>query len=284
MNIGQHLEAARADLGGALRDCPGAHPGLEAEILMAEALETPRSFLYAHPELEMPPARGQAYRAMVERRMRGEPIAYITGTREFWSLTFRVTPEVLVPRPETELLVETALERLAGSAPGRIADLGTGSGAIACALASERRGDEVTGTDISYDALEIARANAGDLGLHNTRFVHGSWCAPLDGSYQCIVSNPPYIAAGDPHLDHGDCRFEPRTALTPGGDGLAPFHTIARDARGHLSEGGWLLFEHGNDQGEAVRDILTAQGYERVETCQDLERRDRVTLGLRGRS
>lgn len=282
MNIGQHLEAARADLAGALRDCPGASPGLEAEILMAEALETPRSFLYAHPELEMPQPRAQAYRAMVERRMRGEPIAYITGTREFWSLKLRVSPDVLIPRPETELLVEVALEKLVDSGPARVADLGTGSGAIACALASERRGDQVIGTDISYDALEIARCNAADNGLSNTEFVHGSWCAPLSGAYDCIVSNPPYIAAGDPHLAQGDCRFEPQKALTPGHDGLVAYRDITTAATKYLSRGGWLLFEHGLDQGEAVREILSIQGYESIETRRDLEGRERVTLGRLG--
>jgi len=279
VNIGQHLEAARADLAGALRDCPGAHPALEAEILMAHALETPRSFLYAHPELEVPQARAHAFRTQVERRMRGEPIAYITGEREFWSLRFRVTPDVLVPRPETELLVETALELLGNSGPARVADLGTGSGAIACALASERRGDEVTGTDISFDALEVARRNAAELSIRNASFVHGSWCDPLEGAYDCIVSNPPYIAEGDPHLGRGDCRFEPRTALTPGGDGLASIQEIARDATSHLVQGGWLLVEHGVEQGPAARAILSAQGYRSVDTCQDLEKRDRVTLG-----
>lgn len=279
MNIGELLKAARADLSAALRDLEGANPGLEAEILLADALETPRSFLYAHPEMDVPPARAQAFRALLARRGRGEPVAYLTGVREFWSLRFRVTPDVLIPRPETELLVEAALEKLPEDAPGRVADIGTGSGAIACAMAHERREADIIGTDASIDAVELARRNATELGLTNARFARGDWCAPLEGRFDAIVSNPPYIPEDDPHLTTGDCRFEPRAALTPGPDGLAAFRAIARGAVDLLAPGGWLLFEHGWDQGDAVRGILHEHGLTAVETRADIAGHDRVTLG-----
>ena len=273
MSLRQHLESACR----ALADNPASR--LESEILLAHTLESSRSFLYANPELELPKPRVKHYRELVDRRANGEPIAYITGVREFWSLPLRVTPDVLIPRPDTELLVETALEVIPVNADWRVADLGTGSGAIALALASERKRCDLYATDISSAALEVARGNARSLELNRVRFVQGSWCEPLPGRFNLIVSNPPYIAQGDPHLASGDCRFEPDTALTTGSDPLESIRAIARQSRDTLEEGGWLMFEHGCEQGPAVQQILETNGYMQIATRRDLEHRDRVTLG-----
>ncbi len=263
-------------------DDPGAAPQLEAELLLAQALGVNRSFLFAHPEQPVPAPRARAFRSLVRRRADGEPLAYITGEQEFWSLTLRVGPEVLIPRPETERLVELALDRLPTGTPTRVADIGTGSGAIALALARERPLAEVLGSDVSPAAVETARDNGRRLGVSNARFVLGSWCAPLAGNHwNLVVSNPPYVAEDDPHLALGDLRFEPRLALTPGPDELAAFRAIAAQAREHLSPGGWLLFEHGFGQAMAVRGVLSEAGYEAVETHQDLRGLDRVTGGRR---
>jgi release factor glutamine methyltransferase len=252
---------------------------LEAEILLAYVLESPRSFLYANPELDLPYRRISAFGKLVKRRVKGEPIAYITGCREFWSLPLRITPDVLIPRHETELLVEIALQKIPYYETQRIADLGTGSGAIALALASERPSVEVTATDVSKAAVELARENAGNLNLGNLRFHIGSWCEPLEGSFNVIVSNPPYIAANDPHLKQGDCRFEPGQALTPGEDSLCAFRTIAEQALSRLADGGWLIFEHGLDQASDIQEILSGAGYSEIDTLSDLSGHQRVTLG-----
>ena len=214
----------------------------------------------------------------MERGAAGEPIAYITGSREFFSLDLVVTPDVLIPRPETELLVELALEKIPREAVVQIADLGTGSGAIALAIAHERPNAQVLATDASAAALDVARGNAQRLGLMNVEFAQGEWCAALgDRVFNIIVSNPPYIAVGDAHLREGDLRFEPPLALSSGADGLDAIRTIARDARRHLVRGGWLLFEHGYDQGQPVREIFAANGYADAMTAHDLEGRDRIS-------
>ncbi|NND44462.1 MAG: peptide chain release factor N(5)-glutamine methyltransferase [Xanthomonadales bacterium] len=256
-------------------------PRLEAEILLAHVLSTPRSFFYANPELELPDGRATAYRAALRRRARGEPIAYITGQREFWSLTLNVTPAVLIPRPETELLVECALAVLDGGVPARVADLGTGSGAVALAIASERSECEVHATDVQAEAIEVAQHNARNLGLERVRFHVGSWLEPLEGVFDVIVSNPPYVRAGDPHLDEGDCRFEPGIALTDGGDGLAAIREIVQQAPARLAPGGWLMLEHGHDQGDAVRQLFAGGAWSAVETRPDLAGLERVTMGQR---
>jgi release factor glutamine methyltransferase len=221
------------------------------------------------------------YRVLLERRRDGEPIAYLTGVREFWSLDLRVTPDVLIPRPETELLVETALARIPPDADWRIADLGTGSGAVALAIASERPLCEVHATESDPEALAVARKNAARLLPGRIRFHAGSWCEPLTGTFRLIVSNPPYVAADDPHLGQGDCRFEPCAALTPGKDALAAIRKIVRQAATRLEADGCLAFEHGYDQGAAVRALLEAAGYRDATTCRDLEGRERVTFGRR---
>src|SRR5690606_29533287 len=220
------------------------------------------------------------FEALVARRAAGEPVAYLVGTRGFWRLELAVTPDTLVPRPETELLVELALARIDPRAAARVADLGTGSGAIALAIAGERPRARVVATDASAAALEVARANAAALGLGNVEFRHGDWWAPLAGErFALVASNPPYIADGDAHLAQGDLRFEPRAALASGADGLDAIRAIVAGAPAHLRDGGWLLVEHGWEQGAAVRALFEAAGFDEVATERDLEQRDRVTLG-----
>ncbi len=255
-----------------------ASPDLDAELLLAHVFSGPRAHLRSHPE---EPAGGRAaeYRALIERRALGTPLAYLTGTREFWSLPLAVTPAVLVPRPETELLVERALA-VRRVPQGRVADLGTGSGAVALALASERPHWQVTATDLSVDALAVARANAAQLALTGIDFRLGSWFAPLAGErFDLIVSNPPYVAADDPALADPVLAHEPRLALTPGPDALACLRTIARDAPRHLNHGGWLLLEHGAAQGAALRHELVLAGFRYVRSHRDLAGHERITEG-----
>ena len=263
-----------------LRDAAGRIDPTDAEWLLGHVLDRSRTWLIAHRDDPLSPAAAERYGALLARRAAGEPVAYLTGRRGFWRFDLAVTPDTLIPRPETELLVERALERLPADRAVAIADLGTGSGAIALALAHERPRARVLATDASAAALAVARANAQALGLANVRFAEGDWCAALAGErFDLIASNPPYIAEGDPHLDCGDLRFEPAAALSSGADGLDAIRRIAADAPRHLHPGGWLLFEHGLDQGAAVRALLATLGYAEIATERDLEERDRVTLG-----
>lgn len=265
-----------------LRDAAARIDAVDAEWLLVHALGRPRSWLYAHRDDLVAPADAERFRALLARRTAGEPVAYLTGRRGFWSFDLAVTPATLIPRPETELLVELALDRLPAGAPLAIADLGTGSGAIALALAHERPRARVVATDASTDALAVARGNAQALGLANVDFRAGDWCAPLAAErFDLIASNPPYLADDDPHLGEGDLRFEPATALSCGVDGLDAIRRIVADAPRHLVPGGWLLFEHGWTQGDAVRALLRDAGFVDVATHRDLEDRDRVTLGRR---
>lgn len=258
------------------------NPRLEAEILLAHVLDRPRTWLRAWPQHAPTAMQCARFKTLLTRRIAGEPIAYLTGERDFWDMTLRVTPDTLIPRPETELLVELALERIPADADWRIADLGTGSGAIALALARERPACHLIATDISRAALAVARGNAERLGIANIEFRHGSWLTPLsDERFQLIASNPPYIHPDDPHLRRGDLRFEPAGALGAAPDGLADIRTIAREAADHLPPGGWLLLEHGYDQGAAVRGILANQGYREPTTVTDLGGHERVSLGRR---
>ena len=259
-----------------LADSPSAR--FDAEILLAHALECTRSFLYANPELELPGFRCETFKKLVKLRAQGHPIAYLTESSEFWSLPLKVNPDVLIPRPDTELLVEAALEKIPPEADWRIADLGTGSGAIALAIASERKKCEIHATDNSVAALNVARENASLLNLSQIQFHCGSWNEPLKGKFHLVVSNPPYIDGDDPHLDRGDLRFEPRVALTPGSDGLSAIRTISQLVQPILVEGGWLMFEHGWNQGPMTREILEAAGFINVKTLQDLQDHDRVTV------
>jgi release factor glutamine methyltransferase len=266
------------DVATLLRGAAARVDPVDAALLVAHALGRTRSWLYAHGDDPVDEAAREACERLVARRAAGEPVAYITGHRGFWRFDLRVTPDTLVPRPETELLVELALERLPEGKPLRIADLGTGSGAIALALAHERPAARVVAVDASAAALEVARGNARALGIGNVEFREGDWLQPLAGeTFDLVASNPPYIAVGDPHLD--DLRHEPALALSSGADGLDAIRTIVRDAPPRLVAGGWLLLEHGLDQGAAVRALLSAAGYADVSTARDLEQRDRVTLG-----
>lgn len=262
-----------------LAESPSAR--FDAELLLAHALDSTRSFLYANPELELPYHRSEKFRKLVRKRAQGQPIAYLTECSEFWSLPLKVNADVLIPRPETELLVETALQKIPEDADWRIADLGTGSGAIALAIASERKKCEVHATDISHAAINVAQENSHNLGLARLRFHCGSWSQPLKGKFHLIVSNPPYIDDGDPHLEQGDLRFEPRTALTPGPDGLEAILTISQDVFPILVDGGWLMFEHGWDQAKACRETLEDCGYREIETFRDLQGHERVTIGVK---
>ena len=255
---------------------------VDAEWLLAHALARPRSWLFAHAQDPVDAEAAARFADLLERRAAGEPVAYLTGTQGFWSLELDVSPATLIPRPETELLVEQALLRILSDAAVRVADLGTGSGAIALALAKERPQAQLVATDASADALAVARGNAQRNGIGNVEFRHGDWLTPLLGErMDVIVSNPPYVADGDPHLAQGDLRFEPPMALSCGVDGLDAIRMIAIAAPAHLRAGGWLLLEHGLNQGPAVRTLLRDAGFYGVKTVRDLESRDRVTLGQR---
>ena len=268
----------------ALRDAAtrlvGAEARPEAEQLLLHVIGRDRAWLFAHGDAPLSGADAAAFEALLARRIAGEPVAYLVGHRGFWTLDLQVSPATLIPRPETERLVELALARLPADTPLRIADLGTGTGAIALALASERPQARVVATDLSDDALSIARANGSANDLTNVDFRAGSWWTPVAGErFHLIASNPPYIAEGDAHLAQGDLRFEPPAALSSGADGLDAIRTIVAGAPEHLLPGGWLLLEHGWDQGEAIRALMTAAGFVDVATETDLEQRDRVTLG-----
>jgi len=270
MTIQEALQHAMASL-------PGDSPKLDAEVLLGFVLGQSRTYLYTWPERELSATQQSLLEELVARRASGTPVAYLVGEREFWSLPLQVNEHTLIPRPETELLVEQALARLPRS--GRALDLGTGTGAIALALVSERPDAEIWAVDASREALKVARANVERLGLP-VQLVHSDWFAQLSGQrFHLIVSNPPYIAEADPHLGQGDVRFEPLTALASGRDGLTDIRQIVARAPAHLHPGGWLLFEHGYDQGAPVRELLTQAGFSGVETVQDYGGNDRVTLG-----
>lgn len=255
-------------------------PYLEAQLLLAHSLGQPRTFLYAHPEQSLPEVAAQYFAELLDARRAGTPIAYLTGEREFWSRLFRVTPQVLIPRPDTELLVELVLQRVRHDAAARLVDLGTGSGAIGITLGLERAGCTVWGVDVSPDALEVANDNAQRLGATNVRWVCSDWFTAIaERSFDLVVSNPPYVAVGDPHLTQGDLRFEPALALVAGDAGLDAIRHLIPQARSRLNPAGWLLLEHGCQQGEAVRKLLRSSGFERVETYRDLAGLPRASCG-----
>jgi len=252
-------------------------PRLDADLLMQHLTGWSRAQQLTR--LQEPLSAGDIaqFDQLVARRARGVPVAYLTGERGFWTLNLKVTPEVLVPRPETELLVQWALDVMEKVHAPRIADLGTGSGAIALALASERADAQIEAVDLSDAALSVARDNAQALGLQRVRFLGGNWLEPLAGRYQLLVSNPPYIAAVDEHL--AALRHEPLMALTDGADGLNALREIIAGAPAVLDDGGWLLVEHGYDQGEAVRRLFADAGFTQIETRRDYAEHDRVTGG-----
>lgn len=254
---------------------------LEAQILLGHALGKSRVWLIAHDSEALAPRQTDLFHKLLERRLAGEPVAYLLGEREFFGLPFRVTPAVLIPRPETELLVELALVHLPPDRPFRVLDLGTGSGAIAIAIARHRPLAKVTAVEYSSASLEVARANAARLGAQNIDFRQGSWFSALAPGerFGIIVSNPPYVANGDPHLARGDARFEPVAALASGADGLDDIRAIVSGARSRLVPGGWLLFEHGYDQASACRALLEKTGYGNIASADDLAGIARVTMG-----
>lgn len=255
-------------------------PHLDANVLLAHVLDVARSWLLAHPEHCPDAAAAARYRRQLTRRGRGEPLAYLVGQREFWSLELAVTPAVLVPRPDTECLVEQALARIPAGRPIIVADLGTGSGAVALAIARERPAARIIATDASHDALAVARDNANRLALTNVTFELGDWFKPLEElRAACIVSNPPYVAEDDPHLTNAELSFEPRHALVADDGGLAALHHIIDHAPAHLMAGGWLLLEHGCEQRAAVASRMRQAGFVGLASYTDLGGRDRVTAG-----
>ncbi|MFA0507120.1 peptide chain release factor N(5)-glutamine methyltransferase [Vibrio sp. 10N.222.54.B12] len=265
-----------------LQEGDNTSPSIDAAVLLCHALDKPRSYLLTWPEKHLTSEQESEFNALLKRRLTGEPVAYIIGEREFWSLPLKVSPSTLIPRPDTERLVEVALDKTFGN-QGAILDLGTGTGAIALALASEMPNRQVTGIDLRPEAQQLATENAQRLNITNATFLHGSWFEPLSSEgvvkFSLIVSNPPYIEKNDPHLSQGDVRFEPITALVAEEKGLADIRYISENARGFLENEGWLAFEHGYDQGLAVREIMQALGYLDVVTEKDYGGNDRVTLG-----
>ncbi|MEW6459740.1 MAG: peptide chain release factor N(5)-glutamine methyltransferase [Pseudomonadota bacterium] len=254
-------------------------PRLDAELLLAAALGKPRSYLRTWPERELDAEQLGLFRSHLQRRRQGEPVAYILGHQGFWSLDLEVAPHTLIPRPDTELLVESALALLPAT-PLAALDLGTGTGAIALALASERPGWQVTGVDRVEDAVALAERNRQRLQLDNVRFLHSHWFSALAGQcFGLILSNPPYIRADDRHLDQGDVRFEPSSALVAGADGLDDIRAIIQAAPQYLLAGGWLLLEHGFDQAEAVRELLATAGFSEAHSRRDLGGHERISLG-----
>jgi len=266
-------------IGGLVRESGLPRP--EAELLLRVLLECERSYLISRAEETVDSARAIAARGWFTRRRAGEPLAYIISRREFYGLSLRITPEVLIPRPETEHLVELALERIPRDSRMSVLELGTGCGAIAIALARERLDLSIIATDLSQGALEVARGNARSCAVE-VHFARSDWFEGLvPGRFDLVVSNPPYVAAGDAHLDQGDLRFEPRLALVGGEDGLACISTIAACARDRIRSGGWLLLEHGYDQGDRCVELLRALGYADVEDFEDLAGIPRVCAGRR---
>jgi len=253
---------------------------IEVQCLLQAALQVDRAYLLTHPEQSLDADQRARYMALLERRLGGEPIAYLLAAREFYGLNFMVSPATLIPRPETELLVDLALQRIPQNEPLRVLDLGTGSGAIALSIAHSRPDIEAVAVDASQDALEVAQENALRLNIGNVRLLQSDWFSALGGEYfDLIVANPPYIAAADVHLVQGDLRFEPRIALVSGGDGLDDIRRICAQAKAHLNPGGWLLFEHGYDQAERVRALMQQSGFTGVFSARDISGIERVSGG-----
>lgn len=273
LTIRQYLED-----GAAILRTVSDSPRLEAELLMGLVLEKPRSFLHAWPEQCLSTPQADCFETLLRRRFAGEPIAYMTGIREFWSMPLKVTPDVLIPRPETELLVDKALLRLADHEELRVLDLGSGCGAVSLALAKERPHAQVIGVDISRAALDVARINARLQKLDNVEFRESDWFDAVRGEkFHVVVGNPPYIAEDDPHLARGDALFEPRLALDAGPGGMECFRAIIDRAHNYIVRQGWLLLEHGRDQHMPLRRLLEAQHYHDITIHKDAAGHDRVT-------
>jgi release factor glutamine methyltransferase len=253
---------------------------LDAEVLLCHVLQKERSYLRAWPDKLLEPEQQEQFWALTEKRRQGMPVAYLIGRREFWSRDFRVSPDVLIPRPDTELLVELGLNLIPPDAPFKLIDLGTGSGIIAITLAAERPHAQVIATDLNSAALEIAKQNARHHHITNIHFYQSDWFNNTpDIQFDLVISNPPYIAKDDSHLQEGDVRFEPQTALVAAQQGLRDIETIADGARGHLKPQGHLLIEHGYNQQHQIQTIFKGLGYDKVQTYQDLSGQPRVTYG-----
>lgn len=269
VTIGQALAAAERTI-----------DAVDARVLLCHAVRREAAYLIAHADDPLSPEGRRAFEVLVARRAAGEPVAYLTGRREFFGLGFQVTPAALIPRPETELLVELALERIPRDRPCDVLDLGTGSGCVAISIARHRPQSRLTATDCSETALAVARENARALAARNVKFAAGKWFGAVVGRrFDLIVSNPPYVAEADPHLAQGDLRFEPRAALVAGADGLAAIRLIAKQARRHLTSGGWLLFENGHNQAADCRALLDTEGFGGIQSWRDLAGQERVTGG-----
>ena len=255
-------------------------PRVDSEFLLVAALNKSPTWIKTWPDYQLSSQEKENYLSMIDRRKQGEPVAYITGERGFWTLSLNTNPSTLIPRPETELLVELALDFLNDKVNATSLDLGTGSGAIALAIASERTGDQVWGSDFNEQAVELAKQNAAKNQISNAKFLQSDWLADLpEMKFDLIVSNPPYVAEGDPHLDEGDLVFEPNSALIAADNGLADIKKITKQAKQYLNAGGGLMFEHGFEQGEVVRRIMESDGFKRVTTVNDLSGLERVTKG-----
>jgi release factor glutamine methyltransferase len=257
------------------------NPRLDAEILLCKVMNLDRSRLYSSPENVLPEGTACEYRSLISKRQQGNPVAYLTGYREFWSMQLEVNEYTLIPRPETECLVEAALELIPANTALDIADLGTGSGAIACAIARERPQCKIVATDICEHALAMAVKNAARHGVHNIQFIRSDWFANLQAKFDIIISNPPYIRNSDPHLIGDGVTCEPRQALCGGEDGLDAIRNIIRNADKYLNRNGRLLIEHGYDQAQAVQLLMDESRFTDIKTGRDYSGVDRVTTGKR---
>lgn len=276
MTITEALAAAQARLTLAAN----TEAKLEAQLLLQHVLQVNRAWLIAHENDTLSPDTRAKFEALLIRRLQGDPMAYILGEREFYGLVLQVTPATLIPRPDTETLVEAALDKIPQNMDVHVLDLGTGSGAIALAIAKHRSQANVVAVDASPAALEVAKHNANRLNISNVQFVLSDWFSALeDQRFEIIVSNPPYIEADDPHLAQGDLRFEPPDALASGKDGLSDIRIIINQCLTHLKPQGWLMLEHGYNQGTAAADLMSAAGLVDVATIKDLGGNDRVTIG-----
>lgn len=279
MQIGEAIRQAAQSIQNKLR-LELSEAKLEANLLCQQALNVNRAWLIGHETDALEANQHEAFEVLVKRRLNGEPIAYILGSREFYGLPLKTTPATLIPRPDTETLVETALAKIPKSASQNILDLGTGSGAVALAIAKNRPNCKVTAVDASSGSLSVALENAQALKLKNIRMLESNWFSNLTGEkFDVIVSNPPYIAQDDAHLKQGDLRFEPISALASGKDGLDDIRQIIQDAPHYLKPDGWLMLEHGYDQAEAVAELLSERGFSQISNAKDIAGTLRVTFG-----